>query len=105
MLDKLRDGEEASEIAKSIEGPGVLADYAASQLPLKLVIRQQILEMTDVEARLRRIGSLLDTEVDIANLESKLNREVRGKMDQQQKEYYLREKIKPSTNGTGGQGR
>ena len=93
-LDKLRDGEEASEIAKSIEGPGVLADYAASQLPLKLVIRQQILEMTDVEARLRRIGSLLDTEVDIANLESKLNREVRGKMDQQQKEYYLREKIK-----------
>ena len=41
--------------------------------------------MTDVEARLRRIGSLLDTEVDIANLESKLNREVRGKMDQQQK--------------------
>ena len=80
-LDKLRDGEEASEIAKSIEEPGVLADYAASQLPLKLVIRQQILEMTDVEARLRRIGSLLDTEVDIANLESKLNREVRGKMD------------------------
>lgn len=58
-LDKLRDGEEASEIAKSIEEPGVLADYAASQLPLKLVIRQQILEMTDVEARLRRIGKSL----------------------------------------------
>ena len=36
----------------------------------------------------------MDTEVDIANLESKLNMEVRGKMDQQQKEYYLREKIK-----------
>lgn len=37
---------------------------------------------------------LLDTEVEIANLESSLNMEVRSKMDQQQKEYYLREKIK-----------
>lgn len=90
----LRDGEEASENAKNIDEPGVLADFAASQLPLRIVIRQQLLETADVEARLRRIASLLDTEVDIANLESKLNMEVRGKMDQQQKEYYLREKIK-----------
>ena len=43
---------------------------------------------------MRRVCGLLDTEVDIASLESKLNMEVRGKMDQQQKEYYLREKIK-----------
>lgn len=93
-LGNLRDGEEASENAKNIDEPGVLADFAASQLPLRLVIRQQLLETADVEARLRRIASLLDTEVDIANLESKLNMEVRGKMDQQQKEYYLREKIK-----------
>ncbi|MCI7059309.1 MAG: endopeptidase La, partial [Megasphaera elsdenii] len=93
-LGNLRDGEEASENAKNIDEPGVLADFAASQLPLRIVIRQQLLETADVEARLRRIASLLDTEVDIANLESKLNMEVRGKMDQQQKEYYLREKIK-----------
>ena len=93
-MGNLRDGEEASENAKNIDEPGVLADFAASQLPLRLVIRQQLLETADVEARLRRIASLLDTEVDIANLESKLNMEVRGKMDQQQKEYYLREKIK-----------
>jgi ATP-dependent Lon protease len=53
-----------------------------------------MLEMANSNDRLRRVASLLDTEVDIANLESKLNTEVRGKMDQQQKEYYLREKIK-----------
>ena len=50
--------------------------------------------MAEVKARLRRVMILLDTEVEIANLESSLNMEVRSKMDQQQKEYYLREKIK-----------
>ena len=64
------------------------------ELPLRLVVRQQILEMAEVKARLRRVMILLDTEVEIANLESSLNMEVRSKMDQQQKEYYLREKIK-----------
>ena len=53
-----------------------------------------MLEIYDVSQRMRRVCGLLDTEVDIASLESKLNMEVRGKMDQQQKEYYLREKIK-----------
>ena len=74
--------------------PGVLADFAASQLPLRLVIRQQLLETADVEARLRRIACALGYGSRHCNLESKLNMEVRGKMDQQQKEYYLREKIK-----------
>ena len=71
-----------------------MADFIVSQLPLRLVVRQQILEMAEVKARLRRVMILLDTEVEIANLESSLNMEVRSKMDQQQKEYYLREKIK-----------
>ena len=43
-LGNLRDGEEASENAKNIDEPGVLADFAASQLPLRIVIRQQLLE-------------------------------------------------------------
>ena len=43
-MGNLRDGEEASENAKNIDEPGVLADFAASQLPLRLVIRQQLLE-------------------------------------------------------------
>ncbi|MCH4166598.1 MAG: endopeptidase La [Megasphaera sp.] len=93
-LDNMRNSEEVIEKARSITDPGVLADFIASQMPLKLIVRQQMLEMANSNDRLRRVASLLDTEVDIANLESKLNTEVRGKMDQQQKEYYLREKIK-----------
>ena len=93
-LENVRNGEEIREKAKAIEEPGAVADFIVSQLPLRLVVRQQILEMAEVKARLRRVMILLDTEVEIANLESSLNMEVRSKMDQQQKEYYLRENIK-----------
>ncbi len=93
-LENVRNGDDVREKAKDIEEPGVMADFIVSQLPLRLLARQQILEQTDVKARMRRSMALLDTEVEIANLESSLNLEVRSKMEQQQKEYYLREKIK-----------
>ena len=93
-LENLRNSEELLDRARAIEEPGVLADYAALQLPIRLVVRQQILETVDIKARLERMAALLDTELEITELESKLNTEVRGKLDQQQKEYYLREKIK-----------
>lgn len=93
-LDNLKGNDELKEKAEAIQDAGTLADFIAAQLPLRLVVRQQMLEICDVSQRMRRVCGLLDTEVDIASLESKLNMEVRGKMDQQQKEYYLREKIK-----------
>ncbi len=93
-LDNLKGNDELKEKAEAIQDAGTLSDFIAAQLPLRLVARQQMLEIYDVSQRMRRVCGLLDTEVDIASLESKLNMEVRGKMDQQQKEYYLREKIK-----------
>lgn len=93
-LDNLKGNDELKEKAEAIQDAGTLADFIAAQLPLRLVARQQMLEIYDISQRMRRVCGLLDTEVDIASLESKLNMEVRGKMDQQQKEYYLREKIK-----------
>lgn len=93
-LDNLRNSDEIMDRARAIEEPGVLADFAALQLPIRIVARQQILETIDIKARLERMASLLDTELEITELESKLNTEVRGNLDQQQKEYYLREKIK-----------
>ena len=82
------------EQAQDIMEPGEMADFIASNLPLRLVIRQQLLETPDILDRLRRVAVLLETEEDIAKLEADLNMEVRGKMDKQQREYYLREKIK-----------
>lgn len=93
-MKNIRNHDEIMEKATSLTEPSDVANFIASQLPVRLVVRQQVLELTDVNERLRKVAVLLDTEVDIANLESELNMEVRGKMDKQQKEYYLREKIK-----------
>jgi ATP-dependent Lon protease len=93
-LETIKNRDDILQKAQTLTTPGILADFIASQLPLQMIVRQELLEISDVSERMSRICSLLDTEVEIADLESQLNVEVRGKMDQAQKEYYLREKIK-----------
>lgn len=92
--DNLRNSDDLEERAKDITEAGRLADFIASRLPISYVARQQILETMNVVDRLELVRKFIDSEIEIAKLEITLNREVREKMDQQQKEYYLREKIK-----------
>ena len=70
-LDNLKGNDELKEKAEAIQDAGTLADFIAAQLPLRLVARQQMLEIYDVSQRMRRVCGLLDTEVDIASLEAK----------------------------------
>jgi ATP-dependent Lon protease len=93
-LQNMKNRDEVLQKAQDIIQPGILADFVASQLPLLVPVRQELLEIYDVSERLRRICALLDTEVEISALEAQLNVEVRGKMDKAQREYFLREKIK-----------
>lgn len=92
--DNLRNSDDLEERAKDITEAGRLADFITSRLPISYVARQQILETMNVVDRLELVRKFIDSEIEIAKLEITLNREVREKMDQQQKEYYLREKIK-----------
>lgn len=93
-LDKIKGHEDLQAKANAIHQPGVLADFITAQLPIRLAAQQAILELTDVRERMKRVCTYLDTEEDIASLETRLNMQVRSKMDEQQKEYYLREKLK-----------
>jgi len=92
--NNLRNSDELETRAREIQVPGTLADFIAMRLPISHVARQQILETENVTERLEEVRHLIDSEIEIAKLEMSLNREVREKMDKQQKEYYLREKIK-----------
>ena len=92
--NNLRNSDELETRAREIQVPGTLADFIAMRLPISHVARQQILETANVTERLEEVRHLIDSEIEIAKLEMSLNREVREKMDKQQKEYYLREKIK-----------
>lgn len=86
--------EDQMEQLKSITDPGETADFIASQLLLKPQQRQRVLEEADVASRLKLVQGYLDMEIEIVHLESEISSDVCQKMDKEQKDYYLRQKIK-----------
>jgi ATP-dependent Lon protease len=77
-----------------IEEPGRLADIIASHLMLKIDQKQNILEAVEPQSRLEILAEILNREMEILELERKINLRVRKQMEKTQKEYYLREQIK-----------
>ncbi len=78
----------------NIEEPGRMADIVASHLSLKIDDKQELLEALDVTTRLERLCTILTRELEIVELERRINIRVRKQMEKTQKEYYLREQIK-----------
>lgn len=78
----------------NLQEPGRLADVVASHLSLKIEDKQEILECVDIVERLEKLCSLVARELEIVELERKINVRVRKQMEKTQKEYYLREQIK-----------
>ncbi|HBK53724.1 MAG TPA: endopeptidase La, partial [Syntrophomonas wolfei] len=78
----------------AIEEGGRLADVIASHLNLRINEKQRILELSDVNKRLNYLCELLAKEMEVLELERKINIRVRKQMEKTQKEYYLREQIK-----------
>ncbi|MCW2277448.1 endopeptidase La [Heliophilum fasciatum] len=78
----------------AVEEPGRLADIVASHLTLKTLEKQRVLEALDVAERLEILTEVLTKEMEILELERKINVRVRKQMEKTQKEYYLREQIK-----------
>ena len=77
-----------------IEEAGRLADTIAAHLPLKLEQKQEVLEIFDVKARLERLLSQLETEIDIMQVEKRIRGRVKRQMEKSQREYYLNEQVK-----------
>jgi ATP-dependent Lon protease len=81
-------------MAMNVEDPGVLADLIASTLNLALEDKQAILETLEVKARLEKVNLLLNKELSILELGSKIQSQVREGIDKSQREYLLREQLK-----------
>ena len=77
-----------------IDDAGRLADSITAHLPLKLEQKQQILEMFDVKKRLEHLLSLLESELDILQVEKRIRGRVKRQMEKSQREYYLNEQVK-----------
>ncbi|OAT82221.1 endopeptidase La [Desulfotomaculum copahuensis] len=78
----------------NLEEPGRLADIIASHLTLRIEDKQQVLEAVDIVKRLEKLCAIVAKELEIVELERKINIRVRKQMEKTQKEYYLREQMK-----------
>ncbi|MDE3074626.1 MAG: endopeptidase La [Chloroflexota bacterium] len=95
--------QEISITAMNIAEPGRLADYVAANLNLSLAEKQELLETLNVHDRLRRVSELLNREIEILEVGSKIQEQIRGEMDKTQREYYLREQLKAIQRELGEQ--
>jgi len=77
-----------------IDEAGRLADTIAAHLPLKLEQKQEVLELFDVPKRLEHLLGLLETELDILQVEKRIRGRVKRQMEKSQRDYYLNEQVK-----------
>ncbi len=81
-------------IINNLEHPGRLADLVASNLDLKVEQAEQILEIFDPVERLKRLSELLGKEIEVLEMQHKIQSQAREEMDKTHREYYLREQLK-----------
>ena len=72
----------------------VLADTIGQYLPVEFMQKQKILETINVNERLLLVISSIESEKVISEIEESINRKVRESIDENQREYYLREKLR-----------
>ena len=78
----------------SIDEPGRMADTVAVQLPVKIEQKQEILETFSVHERLEKLLALIESELDILQVEKRIRGRVKRQMEKSQREYYLNEQVK-----------
>ena len=86
--------DEHGLMTKNIEEPGRLADYIAAVLDLKPQEKQQVLEAIPIPDRLNKLAVILAREVDLHELESKIQSNAQAVINKGQREYFLREQLK-----------
>jgi ATP-dependent Lon protease len=85
---------EVTMAAQGVEDPGRLADIVATHLAVSMAEKQDILETTQLAARLEKLSSLLQKEIEILEIDRNIRRRVRQQIDRRQKEFYLKEQMR-----------
>jgi len=87
----------------NVTNPGRFADIVASHLAIKVEDKQKILEMIDFKERLEILFAILSQEIEILEIEKKINYRVKKQIEKNQKEYYLREQMRAIQKELGQQ--
>ena len=86
-----------NEVITSLSGidePGRLADTIAAHMSLDLPQKQELLETVSVKERLEHLLGLMDSEIDLIQVEKRIRGRVKKQMEKSQREYYLNEQMK-----------
>ena len=86
--------EELALAAANVDDPSALCHLVASTLRLKTEEKQALLEQDSVEERLRAVLVILNRELEVAELGSKIQNQVQSEMESTQREYFLRQQLK-----------
>jgi ATP-dependent Lon protease len=86
--------EELQLAAANVEDPSALCSLVASTLRLKSEEKQHLLEEADVEARLREISMILNRELEVFELGTRIQTQVQSELEKGQREFYLRQQLK-----------
>ncbi len=85
---------EVGMMVMNMDDPRTLADLIASNFNISVAEKQEILEIIDIKKRLERVTEILNKELQVLELGSKIQGELKKEMDKNQREYYLREQLK-----------
>lgn len=78
----------------SIDDAGRLADTIAAHMSLKISEKQNILELVDIRTRMERLMAVMESEIDLLQVEKRVRGRVKRQMEKNQREYYLNEQMK-----------
>lgn len=85
---------EVLDTLNALEDYSQISDIIAAHLVVKIEDKQAILEMSDIKSRLESIIKIIDSEVEVLQVEKKIKNRVKTQIEKTQKEYYLNEQIK-----------
>jgi ATP-dependent Lon protease len=86
--------DELQLAAANAEDASTLANLIATTMRLKTPEKQELLEEASIEARLRKLTVILNRELEVLELGSKIQSQVQSEMESSQREYFLRQQLK-----------
>ncbi|MBV7438927.1 ATP-dependent protease La [Aeromonas encheleia] len=78
----------------AIDDAARLADTMAAHMPLKLEDKQKVLEIASVSERIEFLMAMMESEIDLLQVEKRIRSRVKKQMEKSQREYYLNEQMK-----------
>src|SRR4029450_8319288 len=86
--------DELQLAAANADDPSSLANLVTTTMRLKTEEKQEVVEEADVEARLRKLTVILNRELEVLELGTKIQSQVQSEMEHSQREYFLRQQLK-----------